>query len=52
MERKQIKLTVKERAELERFCNTGIHDVRLVNRAKIILALDISGGEQQSGGMP
>jgi len=41
MERKQ---TVKDRAALERFCNTGIHDVRLVNRARIILALDISGG--------
>jgi transposase len=45
MERKQIKLTVKERAELERFCSTGVHNVRLVNRAKIILALDISGGK-------
>jgi len=44
MGRKLIKLTVKERAELERFCTTGVHDVRLVNRAKIILALDTSGG--------
>jgi transposase len=44
MERKQIKLTVKERVELERFCSTGVHNVRLVDRAKIILALDISGG--------
>jgi len=44
MDRKQIKLTVKERVELERFCSTGVHNVRLVNRAKIILALDISGG--------
>jgi hypothetical protein len=44
MERKRVKLTVKERAELERFCYTGVHNVRLVNRAKIILALDISGG--------
>jgi len=43
MERKRIKLTAKERAELERFCSTGVHNVRLVDRAKIILALDISG---------
>jgi hypothetical protein len=44
MRRKQIKLTVKERAELERFCSKGVHNVRLVSRAKIILALDTSGG--------
>ena len=43
MERKRIRLTVKERIELERFCSTGVHNVRLVDRAKIILALDISG---------
>jgi hypothetical protein len=29
---------------LERFCTTGVHSVRLVGRAKIILALDTSGG--------
>jgi hypothetical protein len=44
MERKQIKLTVKERTELERFSTTGVHSIRLVNRAKIILALDTSKG--------
>lgn len=44
MRRKYIKLTVKDRAKLERFCSTGVHSVRLVDRAKIILALDISGG--------
>jgi len=44
MRRKTIRLTIKERAELERFCTKGLHDVRFVNRAKIILALDISGG--------
>ena len=42
--RKRIELTIKERVELERFCSTGVRDVRLVNRAKIILALDQSGG--------
>ena len=44
MRRKRIELTIKERAELERFCTKGVHSVRLVNRAKIILALDQSGG--------
>jgi hypothetical protein len=44
MRKKPIKLTVKKRAELERFCTTGMRSVRLVTRAKIILALDISGG--------
>ena len=29
---------------MEKFCATGVRDVRLVNRAKIILALDTSGG--------
>jgi len=43
MERMSIRLTEKERRELERFSNTGVHSVRLVNRAKIILALDTSG---------
>jgi hypothetical protein len=45
MEEKQIKLTVKERNELERFCSVGVHNVRLVDRAKIVLALDTSGGK-------
>ena len=44
MGRKYIRLKAKDRAEMERFCKTGIHNVRLVNRAKIILALDTSGG--------
>ena len=44
MKRKIIRLTAIDRAELERFCTTGVHDVRLVNRAKIILALDTSAG--------
>ena len=46
MERKHIKLAVNERTELKRFCSTGVHSVRLVNRAKIILALDTSGGRK------
>jgi len=44
MRKESIKLTVKERASLERYCNSGVHSVRLVNRAKIVLALDTSGG--------
>jgi len=44
MRRKHVKLTAKERAELEQFSTKGVRDVRLVNRAKIILALDTSGG--------
>ena len=46
MERKQIILTVEEQAELKRFIKTGVHSVRLVNRARIILALDMSGGKK------
>jgi len=44
MERIRIWLTKRDRAELEQFCSKGVHSVRLVNRAKIILALDTSGG--------
>jgi hypothetical protein len=43
MERKLIILKAKERKELEQFSRKGIHSVRLVNRARIILALDTSG---------
>ena len=42
MEKKRISLTIKERTELEQFSTKGVHSVRLVNRAKIILALDTS----------
>jgi len=42
MKRKRIELKKQDRAVLERFCTTGVHSVRLVNRAKIILALDES----------
>ena len=43
MRKKRIELSAKNRAELEKYCAKGVHDVRLVNRAKIILALDTSG---------
>ncbi|MCL2104504.1 MAG: hypothetical protein FWH21_05560 [Kiritimatiellaeota bacterium] len=33
-----------EHNELERFAKTSVRNTRLVNRAKIILALDTSGG--------
>ena len=44
MIRKRIELKTQERAVLERFCTTGVHSVRLVTRAKIILALDQASG--------
>ena len=43
MTKGSIELTEKERAELERYCNSGVRSVRLVNRARIILALDTAG---------
>ena len=43
--KKKVTLTAEERKELERFSTTGVHSVRLVNRAKIILSLDTSGGK-------
>ena len=42
MERKHIELSSVERNELEQFTKTVVRSVRLVNRAKIILALDTS----------
>ena len=44
MRKEQIKLTAKDRATLEKYCSKGVHNVRLVDRAKVILALDTSGG--------
>jgi predicted XRE-type DNA-binding protein len=38
----KIELSQETRKELEKFCTTGIHSVKLVNRAKIILELDES----------
>jgi len=42
MKKNQIKLTKKERTELEEFCTKGVRSVRLARRARIILAPDIS----------
>ena len=42
MERISIKLTSEQRQELEKFCKSGVHSVKLVNRARIILELDTS----------
>jgi len=39
---KRIVLNKSERKELEDFCKKGIHNVRFVNRAKIILCMDTS----------
>jgi hypothetical protein len=45
-QRIQIELTPEQRQKLVIFSTTGIHSVRLVNRAKIILALDTSEGRK------
>jgi len=42
-----IELSGSERKALERFSKTGVHSVRLVNRAKIILGLDESEGRKK-----
>jgi len=44
MKRIHIRLTKRERGELEQFSAKGVRCVRLVRRAKIILALDTSEG--------
>jgi transposase len=46
MERKDIVLSAEERVELKRFSTKGMRSVRLVNRAKIILAFDTSEGRK------
>jgi len=46
MERTPIILTAEQRRELEKFCKTGVHSVKLVNRARIILELDTSDGRK------
>jgi len=42
----KIELSEAERSELERFTKTGKHSVKLVNRAKVILELDDTGGRK------
>jgi hypothetical protein len=46
MKSKNISLSQEERNELEQFTKKGVHSVRLVKRAKIILALDTSDGRK------
>ena len=46
MERIPIILTSEQRQELEKFCKSGVHSVKLVNRARIILELDTSEGRK------
>ena len=40
--KKQVILTTEMRKELEQFTTTGVRSVKLLKRAKIILALDTS----------
>jgi hypothetical protein len=42
----KIELSEETRSELTKFATMGTHSVRLVNRAKIILELDESGGRK------
>ena len=42
MKKNDIKLTSEQRIELENFSTKGVHSVRLVTRAKIVLFLDTS----------
>jgi Holliday junction resolvasome RuvABC ATP-dependent DNA helicase subunit len=42
----KIELSKETRKELEKFCTTDNRNVRLVNRAKIILELDESNGHK------
>lgn len=42
MEIKEIMLSPEQRKELESYAKSGVHSVHLVNRAKVILALDRS----------
>jgi len=42
-----IMLNESDREELKRFSTTGVHSARLVNRAKIILALDTTQGRKK-----
>ena len=46
MKQNQIVLTAGERQELEKYANTGAHSAKLIKRARIILALDTSGGKK------
>ena len=43
MENNVVMLSEGQRGELEKFVKTGVRDVRLVTRAKVILALDRNG---------
>jgi transposase len=42
MKKNEIRLTVEQRKELEKFSTTGVHSAKLIKRAQIILLLDIS----------
>jgi hypothetical protein len=42
MKKHEIKLSVEQRKELEKFCRTGVHSAKLIKRAEIILLLDTS----------
>jgi len=46
MKKNEIILSAGQRKELDDFSKKGVHSVRLVNRARIVLALDTSEGRK------
>jgi len=42
VKKNEIKLTVEQRRELEKFGKTGVHSAKLIKRAEIVLLLDTS----------
>ena len=42
MKKNEIKLTVEQHKELEKFSKTGVHSAKLIKRAEIVLLLDTS----------
>jgi transposase len=46
MKKNEIKLSAEQRKEMDDFSRKGVHSIRLVNRAKIILPLDSAEGRK------
>jgi hypothetical protein len=42
MKKNEVKLTTEQRKELEAYSKTGVHSVKLIKRAEIVLLLDTS----------
>jgi hypothetical protein len=46
--KRPVALTGEDREELERVTTTGVHPASMIRRARVLLALDTSGGEVDS----